>query len=109
MENGIAKAMIWLLGNTKESQYDEAARKSFSIGILQAYSPVQDYSDEDIERFCEEIQQASNLAASSKEIPQASNEVVLVMGDLNAKVGMEALEDAVGKFGIGNKNKRGDS
>ena len=30
------------------------------------------------------------------------------MGDFNAKVGMEAMEDVVGKFGIGNRNERED-
>jgi len=30
------------------------------------------------------------------------------MGDFNAKVGMETMEDVVGKFGIGNRNERGD-
>ena len=64
------------------------------------YAPTQDYSDEDIEQFYEEIQQAVKYTNS--------NDVLLVMGDCNAKVGMKAMEDVVGKFGIVNRNERGD-
>ena len=64
--------------------------KPFDISLIQIYAPTQDYSDEDIEQFYEEIQQAIKYTNS--------NEVLLVMGDFNAKVGMEAMEDVVGKF-----------
>ena len=37
-----------------------------------------------------------------------SNDVLLLMGDFNAEVRMEAMEDVVGKCGIGNRNERRD-
>ena len=100
MKNGIAKAMIgyWAISNRVLMM--KLQGKPFNISLIQAYAPTQDYSDEDIEQFYEEIQQAIKYTNS--------NNVLLVMGDFNAKVGMEAMEDVVGKFGIGNRNERGD-
>ena len=34
--------------------------KPFNISLIQIYAPTQDYSDEDVEQWYEEIQQASN-------------------------------------------------
>ena len=100
MKNGIAKTMIgyWAISNRVITM--KLQGKPFDISLIQVCAPTQDYSDEDIEQFYEEIQQAIKYTNS--------NEVLLVMGDFNAKVGMEAMEDVVGKFGIGNRNERGD-
>ena len=53
--------------------------KPFNINILQTYAPTQDHNDEDIEQFYEEIQQVINQAKS--------DEIICMMGDMNAKVG----------------------
>ena len=53
--------------------------KPFHINILQTYAPTQDHSNEDIEQFYEEIQQAINQAKS--------DEIICMMGNMNAKVG----------------------
>ena len=100
MKNGIAKAMIghWAMSNRVIMM--KLQGKPFNITFVQIYGPTQDYSDENIEQFYEEIQQTIKYTFS--------NEFLLVMGDFNAKVGMETMEDVVGKFGIGNRNERGD-
>jgi len=97
MKNGIAKAMIgyWAISNRVIMM--KLQGKPFNISLIQVYTPTQDYSDEDIEQFYEEIQQASKYTNS--------NEILLVMGDFNAKVGMEAMEAVVGKIGIGKRNE----
>ena len=64
--------------------------KPFNISIMQVYAPTQDYSDEDIEQFYEEMQQAIKYTNS--------NEVLLAMGDFDAKVEMKAMDDAIGKL-----------
>ena len=71
--------------------------KPFNISIMQVYAPTQDYSDEDIEQFYEEIQQTIKYTNS--------NEVLLVMGDFDAKVEMKAMDDAIGKLEQGKEIK----
>ena len=58
MKNGIAKAMIgyWAISNRVIMM--KLQGKPFNISLIQVYAPTQDYSDEDIEQFYEEIQQA---------------------------------------------------
>ena len=51
----------------------------FNISILQTYAPTLDYTDEEIEAYYKEIQNALKVVKS--------DEVLIIMGDLNAKVG----------------------
>ena len=97
MKNGIAKAMIgyWAISNRVIMK--KLHGKSFNISIIQVYVPTQDYSKEGIGKFYVEIKQAIKHTNS--------NEVLLVMGDFSAKVGIEVMEDVIGKFGIGNRNE----
>ncbi|KAG1651907.1 Craniofacial development protein 2 [Nymphon striatum] len=74
--------------------------KPFDIAIIQIYAPTQDWSDEKIESFYENIQ---NTIKQLK-----STDVLMVIGDFNAKVGNESYKDIVGKYGLGKKNDRGD-
>jgi len=97
IKNGIAKAMIGYGVVSNRVSMMKLQGKPFNISLIQVYTPTQDYSDEDIEQFYEEIQQASKYTNS--------NEILLVMGDFNAKVGMEAMEAVVGKIGIGKRNE----
>ena len=100
MKNGIAKAMIGCCAISNRVIMMKLEGKPFNVSLIQISAPTQDYSDEDIEKFYEEIQQAVKYTNS--------NEFLLEMGDFNTKVGMEAMKDVVGKFGIGNRNKRGE-
>ena len=74
--------------------------KPFNINILQTHGPTQDHDDEDIEQFYEEIQQAINQAKS--------DEIICMMGDMNAKGGSISQNNIVGNFGLGDKNDRGE-
>ena len=74
--------------------------KPFNINILQTYVPTQDHNDEDIEQFYEEIQQAINQAKS--------DEIICVMGGMNAKVGSISHSIIIGNFGWDDKNDRGE-
>ena len=74
--------------------------KPFNIAIVQVYAPTSASTDDEIEEFY-------NLLESP--IDQVkSNEVLLVMGDLNAKVGQERIGNIVGPCGMGEKNERGE-
>ncbi|XP_062914140.1 craniofacial development protein 2-like [Mobula hypostoma] len=53
-----------------------------------------------VDKFCEELEQAKNGCKSQ--------DIVIVMGDLNAKVGQCADGNTTGKFGLGERNERGE-
>ncbi|GFO05880.1 craniofacial development protein 2-like [Plakobranchus ocellatus] len=55
--------------------------------------------DVEVEKFYEEIEQAKGYLKSK--------DIIVIMGDFNAKVGDERVEDVVGPSGIGNVNERG--
>ena len=71
-----------------------------NINILQIYAPTMDKPDEEIEEFYASIQKA--LRSTKK------NELTIITGDFNAKVGKGRIEDIVGEHGLGDKNERGD-
>ena len=71
----------------------------FDINIIQAYAPTSDHSDDETEVFYEEMKQAM--------IYVKCGEVVIAMGDFNAKVGCGEHLDITGQFGLGSRNERG--
>ncbi|GFS06853.1 craniofacial development protein 2-like [Elysia marginata] len=71
----------------------------FNLAILQTYAPTSDYSDEDVDKYYEEVKDVLKEVKSS--------EVLIVMGDMNAKVGNQKLENIVGQHGLGKTNDRG--
>ncbi|GFN92464.1 craniofacial development protein 2-like [Plakobranchus ocellatus] len=74
--------------------------KPLSLGIIQVYAPTSDSEDVEMEKFYEEIETAKGHLN-----PQ---DIIIIMGDFNAKVGDERVEDVVGPSGIGTINERGD-
>ena len=73
--------------------------KPFNVVIIQVYAPTADHNNEEVEEF---YQQVSECLEEVK-----STDVLVVMGDFNAKVGTEATEVS-GQFGLGEKNERGE-
>ena len=71
----------------------------FGINITQAYAPTSDHSDDETEVFYEEMKQAISYVKFG--------EVVIAMGDFNAKVGCGEHLDITGQFGLGSRNERG--
>lgn len=65
------------------------------IFLIQCYAPTSDYSEE-LERFYESVRKVISK--------KKSNEALILLGDLNAKVGSERLGDTVGPHGIGSRN-----
>lgn len=74
--------------------------KPFNLVILQVYAPTCDYSDEDVDLFYEEIETGLQSVKST--------DILIVMGDLNAKVGKGKYKDIVGDYGLGSRNERGN-
>ena len=68
--------------------------------ILQVYAPTSTSTNEEIDNFYEELQAAIQNSPS--------NDMLVVMGDMNAKVGKkwETWRGVIGKFGLGEPNER---
>lgn len=67
--------------------------------IMQVYAPTTDASDEEIENFYFELQKT--LDDTPKQ------DIVIIIGDFNAKVGDEPEADITGRFGLGDRNDAG--
>uniref|UniRef100_A0A8D8WJF1 Craniofacial development protein 2 n=1 Tax=Cacopsylla melanoneura TaxID=428564 RepID=A0A8D8WJF1_9HEMI len=68
--------------------------------IVQCYAPTADSSDEDLDNFYECLRKVIGK--------KKSYEALVVLGDMNAKVGSERIGDIVGPHGLGSRNERGE-
>ena len=71
----------------------------FNISIIQVYAPTSESDEEEIDKFYDMLDKAKGQCKSQ--------EVVIIMGDLNAKVGSGKYGDVAGKYGLGIRNERG--
>ena len=76
--------------------------KPFNLSIIQVYAPTSASSEEEIEDFYSDLEDAYKKCGNQ--------DIVIVMGDLNANIGGEKdpLQEIVGKHGLGERNDRGD-
>ena len=100
MKNSVANSMMgfWTISDTVIMMKLEA--KPFNINVMQVYAPPQDHDGEEIEKFYQEIQNGIKYAKS--------DEVICIMGDLNANGGDERYQKIVGMHGLGRRNERGE-
>ena len=71
----------------------------FNISIIQVSATTAECDEEEINQF-------HNMLEMAKEHCK-SQEVVIIMGDLNAKVGEGKHSDVIGMHGLGEWNERG--
>jgi len=76
--------------------------KPFDMTLVQVYAPTSSSTLEEIDAFYNDLEDAYNHCKSQ--------DMVIIMGDLNAKVGKEQdpLRVIVGPHGLGERNERGD-
>ena len=72
----------------------------FNISIIQVYAPTSLCSESDIDNFYDDLDKAKSHCKSQ--------EVIIIMGDLNAKVGEGRFDNVVGQYGLGQRNERGE-
>ena len=72
----------------------------FDISIIIVYAPTSESSEEEIVAFYNNLEEAKSHCRSQ--------EIVIIRGDLNAKVGQEADGEVIGKHGLGIQNECGE-
>ena len=73
--------------------------KPFSITVIQAYDPTSNAEEAEVERTYEDLQDRLELTPKK--------DVLLIIGDWNAKVGSQETPGVTGKFGLGVQNEAG--
>ena len=73
--------------------------KPFSITLIQAYAPISNAEEAEVQWFYEDLQDL--LERTPKK------DVLFITGDWNAKVGSQETPGVTGKFGLGVQNKAG--
>ena len=73
--------------------------KPFNITLIQIYAPTSRAEEAEVEWFYEDLQDILELTPKKG--------VLLIIGDLNAKVGLQETPGVTGKFGLGVWNEAG--
>ena len=73
--------------------------KPFNIMVIQAYALTSNAEEAEAEQFYEDLQDLLELTPKK--------DVLLIIGDWNAKVGNKETPGITGKFGLGVQNKAG--
>ena len=66
--------------------------KPFNITVIQIYAPTSNAEEAEVERFYEDLQDLLELT------PQ--KDVLFIIGDWNAKVGIEETPEVTGNFSL---------
>ena len=74
--------------------------KPVNMTVLQVYAPTSTAEEGDMEEFYEKVQHVVD------ETPRG--DVLYVIGDWNGKVGQDETNGTTGRFGLGERNERGD-
>ena len=73
--------------------------KPFNITIIQVYAPTSNAEEAEVEQLYENLQDLLELTPKK--------DVLLFIGDWNAKVGSQETPGVTGKFGLGVQNEAG--
>ena len=97
------KAMLEWKPINERLMYVRLYTSTLKISIIVAYAPTNDSKEEKKEQFLEHLQEVINS------IPK--HDILLIMGDLNAKVGSDNKdhESVMGKHGLGVRNENGEN
>ena len=73
--------------------------KPFNITVIQVYAPTGNTEEAEVERFYEDLQDLLELTPKK--------DVLIIIGDWNAKGGSQETPGVTGKFGLGVENEAG--
>ena len=71
--------------------------KPFNITVIQVYAPTSNAEEAEVERFYEDLQDLLELTPKK--------DVLFIIGDWNAKVGIQETLGVTGNFGLGIRNE----
>ena len=71
--------------------------KPFNITVIQAYAPISNSEETEVEWFCEDVQDLLELTPKK--------DVLFIIGYWNAEVGSQETPGVTGKFGLGIQNE----
>ena len=74
--------------------------KPFNIMVIQAYAPTSNAEEAEVEQFYEDLQELLELTPPK--------DVLLIIGDWNAKVESQETPGVTGKFGLEYRMKQGN-
>ena len=73
--------------------------KPFDITVIQAYAPISNMEEAEVERFYEDLQDLLELTPKK--------DVLFIIGHWSSKVGSQETPGVTGKFGLGVQNEAG--
>ena len=73
--------------------------KPFNITVIQAYDPTSNTEEAEVEQFYEDLQDILELTPKT--------DLLFIIGDWNAKVGIQETPGVTGRFGLGAQNEAG--
>jgi len=73
--------------------------KPLNIRVIQAYAPTSNAEEAEVEWFYEDLQDLIEVTPKQ--------DVLFIIGDLNAKVGSQETPGVTDKFGLGIRNEAG--
>ena len=74
-------------------------RQTIQYHSIQAYAPISNAEEAEVERFYEDLQDLLELTPKK--------DVLFIIGDWNTKVGSQETPGVTGKFGLGVRNEAG--
>ena len=72
-------------------------RQPFNITVIQVYAPTSNAKEAEVEQFYEHLQDLLELTHPK--------DVLFIIGDWNAEVGIQEMPGITGKFGLGVQNE----
>ena len=91
--------MQYLVAVSKMTEWSLFVPKANHIKIIQDYAPVANDGEDEVEWFCEELQDLLELTPKQ--------DALFIIGDWNAKVGSQEIPGVTGKFGLGVQHEAG--
>ena len=73
--------------------------KPFRITVIKVYAPTSNAEEAEVKQFYEDLQDLLELTPKK--------DVLIILGDWNAKVGSQETPGVTGKFGLGIRNEAG--